>query len=984
MLSKILSVFLVIGIILPSLTPYLVIAQTVGVQPAQMIPLESVVEVPEITIDTNVLPDISRIDWEQEVNINGKDMPLNSDEALSALDISPDVKDIVRDYREDREDVEGTILMWPWTKDEKKENLDEGLQFSLQKELVEDGGLPEDYFTLEAEGFVEPGNNVFNAANAPTINPATLTPITLEAEILEVKPVDLEAKKVSFFGKVGNLTKGIFTNLISWLKPGDAYADVASTTEAALNYLIEEQNEDGSWGADESTKFINTVAALEALLAHNITGESLDDGLEWLGSFITDNNDYLAEQLEISAKAGGDISTMDALARGLDEETGGFVFSNGYSTDPLTTAKALQALRAADYEDPGEHPTHTVSLAILYLINTQRFDDGWSVFPGGVSSIPVTSEVIEALLPWKHQTLGPIEVDDTLDPAVSSLTATQDSNGTWSGDLLNTALAYHAIKASGQIPTYQLETAEYFENEQEGNGSFGDDVYKTSKVLKALSIATNSGELLITDIIPTSTLQTGLSTTFNIRMTNPGNVAVDTGKLHIVTDDYHFASFDFEGNSIVVNANSTVDISVGITNTRNYQGNVSFKVFVEGTNEVIHSGSRYQETLAFSADPNNRPGLPMYYVAYKNVSSGGAPAITWRWPIKADPNLSNVVLMWRLQGNTTWSTANITNVTGVSSATVSGFTNDAVYEATLGTSGPSGSIFFFSGSAISTIKVSNAAGTYVSGSAAGTVKALEGAVPEVSVLGVNTSVTATADETGEFIQQNIPWGTGYARVSDFRYEAYTKKYTTANAAITGVDVFTNLKPDTADPTVSGVLIVGESDKIIENGQAKLIQYTVADDIGTGGGTVKSATFHYYDPEDSNWHLIGAEEGFLSGTRTYEWNIPANLVGPGYKIKVVVRDFAGKDSAPAEWGGTFELLESCLPPVSGDWTIEDSCTLTGTVKPPASVIVNAGQVLTLAPGSKLLIDLKNFKLSVKQTGGVLIKNTATLRQIKPSD
>jgi RHS repeat-associated protein len=76
--------------------------------------------------------------------------------------------------------------------------------------------------------------------------------------------------------------------------------------------------------------------------------------------------------------------------------------------------------------------------------------------------------------------------------------------------------------------------------------------------------------------------------------------------------------------------------------------------------------------------------------------------------------------------------------------------------------------------------------------------------------------------------------------------------------------------------------------------------------------------------------------------------------------------------------------SCTPPSSGDWTISSSCTFTGVAIAPQSVIVNAGKLLTLAAGSKLLIDLKHYKLLVKHTAGVLVKKTAALRQVKASD
>ncbi|MEO8637833.1 MAG: prenyltransferase/squalene oxidase repeat-containing protein [Candidatus Taylorbacteria bacterium] len=914
--SKTISAFLVVVMVLPAFVPHAVSAAVPT--PQGSVSLASLIHIPEVTIGAEVYGDISRINWDEKVIINGESVALNSDEALNVLDIPLDIKELVKQYRSDKSSIDGTFFMWPSTKTEKKGLMDDGLQFSIAKKLVEEGQLPANYFDLVAQGFVQLGNTVFDGASAKVLNPEAITPVEPDVKILDVTPVEPETKikKVSLIEKIWNSMGRAVDNLIAFLTPKNAYADVSSVSQRSIAYLVGKQNTDGSWGTATSTKFITTVAVLDALQVNGITGTTTDNGVTWLDSYIIDNNDYLAQQLKIMARAGAGTSTIASLVNDIDQDTGGFAFDRSYEADPITTAKAIQALHASDYKDEGGEPNVTASRAITYLIGKQRFDNGWSVSPSGVSSIPATSEVIEALLLWKNRTLGATKVNDTLDPAVSSFVSTQLSNGTWGNDVLNTALAYHAIKAAGQTPTFQLKTVEYFEREQKSSGSFSDDIYITAKVAKALSIATNSGQLLITDIIPTSIIETGTTTVFKIRMTNPGNLAVDSGTLHIIADDVLTSSFDFPTNHIVVNANSSTDVTVGINNTRNYLGAVKFKVFVEGTSGVIHPGSRYEETLTYAGASDGRPALPMYFVAYKNVS-GGKAAITWKWPVKSDPKLKNIVLMWRAAGTSTWSSRNITSTTTSSGATVTpdGLVNDALYEVTLGTSDSdnAGPLFFFSGSSMASIKASSVVQNYTHGTATGKVKAIDGIVPEVQILGVTASTTAQSDKDGIFLQKDIPWGTGYARVNDFRYEAYTRKFATADTNISDMNVYTNLKPDTANPTVTGVFIVGESDRVMENKKTKLIQYTVGDDIGSLGGIVKSATFYYYEPNDLTWHLIGTEQGLLTGTRTYAWTIPGNLLGTGYKIKVIVRDFAGKDSAETEWGGTFEIIAGNTAP-----------------------------------------------------------------------
>ena len=889
--SKILPVFFLASFLFAPLSSYASLTPTIPTSSTptieETIPLESVINIPKMMVGEKVISDISRVDWGQEVILNGKSVALNSEEALNTLAISDNIKEIIKLYRDEKTAIGQKRFILLWIKTEPKKYLDDGLKFSIAKSLIDQGIiLPKDYLELDTQDLVQPQDTMINVSNTKTLDPAVLTGVEPTVKIINIKTIDTKNKT----RKVSAIQKSGVGVLVS---------------EKAIAYLATKQNADGSWGTNNSTKFITTVAVLEAFHAQGITNTATDKGIEWISAYFADNNDYMAQKLKVIISAGEPASTAEILVYDQDTVLGGFPFDGNYKVDPLTTARVIQALFAAGYENPGDEPNATQSLALKYLINTKRFDNGWSVFPGGVSSIPVSSEVIEALLLWKHRTLGATKVDDTLLPAVSSLTSTQKTNGTWGDNILNTALAYHVIKTAGGIPVHQLETVDYFEGHQASNGSFENDLYTTAKVLKALSISTDSGKLVITDIAPLVTLQTGIATEFNIVMTNTGNTAVDTGLLHIIADGYHTDSFDFRTYGIVVNAGSTINLTVEISNTRNYLGNVLFKVFVEGTNSVIHPGSLYEETLSYAPDSTNRSALPMYFVAYKSVSSTGLPAITWRWPVKTDPNLINVRLMYRKMGITAWSYYDVISPTR-SDTTLQGFQQDQLYEITLGTLSQNGLVYFYSTPV--QVKASSNPSDYIAGSVSGKVKSLGGAIAGVDVLGVTASTTATSLENGDYTQNNVPWGSGYARVSNFRYENYVKKYETSNNALSLVDVYTNLKPDTQDPIVTNVFIVGESDKIMLNNSTKLIQYSVNDDIGlNGNGIIESASFYYFDPHDSTWHLIGFDYGLLTGTRTYAWNIPGNLLGKGFKIKVIARDFAGKDSAEAEWGDTFEII-----------------------------------------------------------------------------
>ena len=65
--------------------------------------------------------------------------------------------------------------------------------------------------------------------------------------------------------------------------------------------------------------------------------------------------------------------------------------------------------------------------------------------------------------------------------------------------------------------------------------------------------------------------------------------------------------------------------------------------------------------------------------------------------------------------------------------------------------------------------------------------------------------------------------------------------------------------------------------------------------------------------------------------------------------------------------------ACIPPVSGDWTIILSCSLSSTSTAPANVIVESNSVLTIPNGLRLIVDFTHYHLLVKSSGGVLIES-----------
>ncbi len=69
---------------------------------------------------------------------------------------------------------------------------------------------------------------------------------------------------------------------------------------------------------------------------------------------------------------------------------------------------------------------------------------------------------------------------------------------------------------------------------------------------------------------------------------------------------------------------------------------------------------------------------------------------------------------------------------------------------------------------------------------------------------------------------------------------------------------------------------------------------------------------------------------------------------------------------------------CSPPLSGDWLVTESCTMTASGIAPGDVIVEPGAVLAIDNGVILEIDLVNHKLGVHPGGGVRVHSLGSIR------
>jgi hypothetical protein len=92
------------------------------------------------------------------------------------------------------------------------------------------------------------------------------------------------------------------------------------------------------------------------------------------------------------------------------------------------------------------------------------------------------------------------------------------------------------------------------------------------------------------------------------------------------------------------------------------------------------------------------------------------------------------------------------------------------------------------------------------------------------------------------------------------------------------------------------------------------------------------------------------------------------LSPG-RYAIVSKD-SGNNLATSAF--TINGQDTCLPPLSGDWNVTSSCTLSSSATAPADVIVQPGAVLTIPSGLTLTINFGAYHLLVEPEGEVFIQ------------
>ena len=260
----------------------------------------------------------------------------------------------------------------------------------------------------------------------------------------------------------------------------------ANPIDDGITFLSSTQQSEGFWTSTETRKVHVTAEVLRSLQISGLGGTVRALAADFLEGQSTRDTDALARRIEVLAAEGRDVGNAVNDLVAASHPLGGWGIIPDFSPDPLDTALTLIALAAA-----GSTNAPPVLGAVSFLVATQNSDGGWGCVDSGPSDVSCTAQVLLALNSYRAQ----LAIESSVAAARGFLNSKVASNGSIGGvaadPIYTTALALVALRSvSDDLGGSFAIALSFLESQQNTDGSWKGDPLFTAVALRALQTGT--------------------------------------------------------------------------------------------------------------------------------------------------------------------------------------------------------------------------------------------------------------------------------------------------------------------------------------------------------------------------------------------------------------------------------------------------------------------------------------------------------------
>ncbi|MBI4272432.1 choice-of-anchor D domain-containing protein [Candidatus Uhrbacteria bacterium] len=861
---------------------------------------------------------ISQQRFDEAKSLKKKEQPFFSDRVMTYYHVPDSVQAFVRQYREKNIDKEqlayeikkitGVDAIMPLQEQENPE---------IPQHFIQAPTMPKDLGSTRLEAVspiedsavdIELKKTIFAPEEKKSLHDITLDGMDeIDLQKAEGTRSDIETVGSTLFLKLKSLIYNLFDTHAAYAASPliERYDGIEKNpAEYALYYLSSRQNDDGSFGTENKYEAGLDIALLLTELRRT-QNDTYDALLAYLKKAEPKNTREKIMKARLLVAIGEPYEDLIKEVGALQNPDGGFGIDKGYPSDVLTTLEFIWCVWASQ-KDVQKHLASS-----LYFVSNQIGEDGSLRFSkeGGKSSYYLVNKVAKDFKPFRDLVIvdgskdeALVQISDKINALLAFLKDRMDpSEGTLqdSTDITDQIMTLETFTLYGVNPSVQDVLRSMLPGEQLSDGSFGHSLYASISAIRSLS----QGDIVITDLEPVGDLANQKEFTVKVTMKNQGLAAVSPKRIAVFVDGVLLSTSDLDPFKYTLLPGDTKvsDVIFPKVLADRILGKSQFLFYIDEINDSNPENNWKDTTLTFAAAVDQSPAMPLYAVIHK-YDFRGFPALNVRWQKREDVNRKNYDVLYRKPGESQWKRLGIPFESGWNGAFI-GFskelTEGVTYEFTLATLHTnSDAMTYFSDP--TTIAMSADPKKDV-----GIVEAsiTNGARPLGGANVWGYSLSGTSDEKGILEFKNAQHGINAAWVDVPYYEKLATSFAIKpNERIKDVRMFTRVKPDFEPPILDRTEILWPIKGPIVKNQNKWTAFAT----GVDNVYFDHVDFWYWDPAEKTWVFLQSGKA-ASNQAIFEWDIPKELIGTGYKLKAIAYDYVGNASVPKEWG-PFEIVD----------------------------------------------------------------------------